>query len=767
VKPLLIIFFFHLTARLSLAQGIPPIGEWREHLPYNSAIGVTSGEGKIFCATPYGLFSVDLQSNEIERYSRMTGLSETGISAIAYDGAAEKLFIAYSNSNIDILSRKYIVNIPGIKQSTAPGNKSISRVYPYQGDYFLSTGLGVIIIDGDRNEVRDTWYPGTGGNPVPVHGFATDATHYYAATGEGLKRVPLNASDPANPSSWELVSGTGGLAPGPVQNVLQAGGRIFAEKNDTLFVLQGNSWNVFYEGGQPVINTSAGNGKLVVCERSAGGIGRITILNTDGSVYRLLNNTGAVSFPKDAILLGDQVWVADQFACLSRVLPSGVYENYTPNSPQAVAGGEMVFRDGSLYVTAGSVNDAWNYQYNGDGVFIFSEGQWKNINRYNHPALDSLLDFITIAPHPFDGSVWAGSFGGGLLHIKQGSGMEIFKQGFIGETIGDPSSYRVSGLAFDKERNLWIANFGSSQPLRARKADGTWRSFSIPFPLFERAVSQLIIDQNNFKWMVSPLGNGLVVFDHGSSIDDASDDRWRLLRTGSGNGNLPSNGILCLALDKLGFIWVGTADGIAVFECPGDIFGTLTCDATWPVVPNGNFSGYLFKGQEVRSIAVDGANRKWVATRNGVFLVAPGGQKLEYRFTEDNSPLLSSDVRRIAIDGRTGEVFFATLKGICSFRSTATEGGEVTEDPITIFPNPVPPGFTGTIGIRGLKDQSIVKITELDGRLVYQARALGGQAVWDGRNYRGQKISSGVYLVLVIGENGKENAAGRIFFISK
>jgi hypothetical protein len=211
---------------------------------------------------------------------------------------------------------------------------------------------------------------------------------------------------------------------------------------------------------------------------------------------------------------------------------------------------------------------------------------------------------------------------------------------------------------------------------------------------------------------------------------------------------------------------VGTTDGIGVIQCSQDVFNALGCQAILPIVPQGNFAGYLFKGQEVRSLAVDGADRKWVATKNGVWLTSADGEKVIGRFTEDNSPLLSNDVKKIAIDGKTGEVYFATLKGICSFRSTATEGGE-TNSEILVFPNPVPPGYSGTIGIRGLVNNAIIKITELDGRLVYQTRALGGQAVWDGRNYKGQKISSGIYLVLVSDGGRTEKAAAKIVFISK
>jgi hypothetical protein len=188
-------------------------------------------------------------------------------------------------------------------------------------------------------------------------------------------------------------------------------------------------------------------------------------------------------------------------------------------------------------------------------------------------------------------------------------------------------------------------------------------------------------------------------------------------------------------------------------------------------VQQGNFAGFLFNGEEVRSIAVDGADRKWVATRSGAWLISPEGEKVIYHFTDQNSPLLSNDVKKITIDGKTGEVYFATLKGICSFRSTATEATSINEE-VLVFPNPVPPGYGGSIGIRGLVNNAIVKITELNGRLVWQGRAFGGQAVWDGRDYRGRKISTGVYLVLISedgssGAGKKEKAAGKIIFIGK
>lgn len=167
----------------------------------------------------------------------------------------------------------------------------------------------------------------------------------------------------------------------------------------------------------------------------------------------------------------------------------------------------------------------------------------------------------------------------------------------------------------------------------------------------------------------------------------------------------------------------------------------------------------------VQCIAVDGANRKWVGTKNGLWLLSQDGTSIVYRFTSDNSPLLNNDIRKLTIDPHTGEVFIATAMGICSFRSTATEGAPSNQN-VLVFPNPVPPGYNGTIAIKGLTNNALVKIAELNGRLVYQTRALGGQAIWDGRTYLGNKVASGIYLVIVRSDSGNDKIVTKIAITS-
>ncbi len=749
---------------VSFAQNtFPAIGMWREHLPYGSTLDVTASDKKIYAASPYSLLSVDRNSYETERISKVSGLSETGIAATRFDLLSHKLFIAYSNSNIDVIDEKGIHHLADLKRETISGDKNIYHIDPDNSRCYLSTGLGIIVLDALKYEVKETWLIGKAGNYVKCYGFSKNNGFFYAATEEGLKKTSVNANA-ADYHNWLNLSGNNGLPAAPAKGVMVLSSKTFVLQNDSLFQDNGNSWSLFFANGWPVISASVSENKLLICQRQTNGDSKVVVLNPDGSIMTTLKQPGVISFPKNAISVNNTFWVADLYGGLSHWTGNN-FEKFTLNAPGGIVLGGISIANHVLYATAGSVSDAWTYQYNRDGIFRFSDGAWINYNQANHAQLDSLLDFITVAIDPRDASAWAGSYGGSLLHLMKNNQLEIFKQQSpIGATIGDPGSYRVSGLAFDQENNLWLSNFGSSQPLHVLKSNGTWHSFSSPFLLNLNALSQIVIDDTGKKWIVSPKGNGLVFFDDHHTIDNPNDDTWKLLRAGKGQGNLPSSEVLSIAKDKSGYIWVGTSDGVGVVQCAQETFSN-GCEAIWPIINEGNFANYLFKGQEVRSIAVDGANRKWMATSSGAWLVSADGDQVLSHFTEDNSPLLSNDIRTIAIDGATGEVFFATVKGLISFRGSATEAGE-TKNQVMVYPNPVPPAFNGTIGIRGLPENSRVRITETNGRLVYQTVSLGSQATWNGKDYKGHQAASGVYLVMATDETKQEKVVAKIVLIN-
>jgi hypothetical protein len=757
----IILSFLLLCCTLPAAAQPQPIGHWREHLPWNSAISIAATPNNIWCATPYALFSIT--NSETQRYSRISGLSETGISTIAYNPETDQLIIAYTNSNLDIIRRNDISNIPDIKRKIINSDKTIYHIHCFDKKAFLSSGLGVIVADPERNEIKDTWFVSNTGGFIRVNAFSNDNTYFYAATPEGLKRAPRTAANLADYRNWTLQTQ---LGPTECKSIVNLQDKMIALKNDSLFLLNGATWNFLYADDWPVISINTQAGKILLCQRKPNGASRILVLNANGSIDRTVQQAGIISFPRQATLFNNEVWIADQFGGCSRFVGS-TGESYLPNSPFATASGQMIVRNNTLWVMAGEINEAWNYQYNRNGFYRFSNNEWNNFSARNKPALDTILDFIAAAVDPRDETLWAGSYGGGLVAFKPDGSLQVLKQNSpIGGTIGDILSHRVSGVQFDSDNNMWVSNYGAAQNFHVRKADGNWQSFTVPVLLNENATAQIVIDDASQKWIVSPKGNGLLCFNHGSSIENTGDDRWKLYRAGAGNGNLPANDVLCIAKDKEGYIWVGTTNGIGIIQCAGDVFTGSGCEAILPIVQQDRFAGFLFQGEEIRSMAVDGANRKWIATRNGVWLISADGEKTIYRFTEDNSPLLSNDVRQIAINGQSGEVYFATFKGICSFRSTATEGGNTNSD-VLVFPNPVPPGYNGTIAIRGLVNNAIVKIIEPNGRLVFQTRALGGQAVWNGKDYKGGNIASGVYLVLVSDEGRQEKLATKIVFIAQ
>jgi streptogramin lyase len=755
------LFAFFVLPVLTKAQGPPPIGQWREHLPFNNALALDLSGDELTCATPFGFFTFEEGTRIFTRKTKINGLSEVRVGGMVRDPQGAAVMVWYENGNIDFVEGDQVRNLPDILQTTVPGDKRIFHALWRENRVYLSTGLGIIVLDPVRFEVDDTWRPSSNGADIRVQAMAADADFFYAATAEGLKKAPARGTNLADFRVWQTISGNG-LIPGPVDDVGLIKGRLYVRKKDTIQVESSGQWIFRYQSPTPIVCADSGPESILVGE-SDGVKGRVTVLSPDASVVRVLS-TPSISLPRQTVQLGSQYWVACQNNGLLEV-QGNQEQRVFPNSPISTASGEMVFTKTGLWATAGSVNESWNYQFNPNGIHRFSQDSWSGTNLYVYPILDSLFDFITVAENPANGHLMAGSFGGGLLETEDGKPLAVYKQGTgLQPAIGDPGSYRVAGLAYDLKGDLWIANYGAPQNLVLRKQDGSWHRLSIPFLHTENALAQILVDDQNYKWIQSPKGNGVFCLDDGGTPELASDDRWRFFRQGRGNGNLPSADVLSLAKDRDGFIWIGTTRGIAVVQCLSDIFTSNACEAVLPIVQQDNFAGFLFRDEEVRSIAVDGANRKWVGTKNGVWLVSQDGQEIIQRFTEKNSPLLSNLVNRISVDPATGEVFISTFNGICSFRGTATEA-TANLSGVLVFPNPVPPAYSGTIAIRGVPDEAWISITEADGRLVYRTRSLGGQAVWDGRNFKGERVSSGAYLVLISDETNRPKIAAKIFFI--
>lgn len=702
-----------------------PLGHWRGHFPYRQATALAAGDGQVYCATPFSLFSISLDDHALTRYSKVNGLHDAGISAIGFHESTRSLVIAYDNSNLDVLQDGNIINIPDIRLRPVPGDKRIRQIAFHGFHAYLSTGIGIITLDLEKHEITDTYTAGD------VHATAVDGPYLYAAAADGIRRGLLQGSNLADPANWTDISS--GLGAGAVTAVAQSGGQLFCLRGDSVYILQNDQWQRWFGNGQPIQRLRASGNVLFAIQQ-----GRVLELHPETNTFR----DAAIPHPADALITGTNIWFADAENGL--VEYDGTYRNYTPNAPRGIVTGEMAIIGGSLWAAAGSVSANWQATGNRNGLYRFAQEEWIN---YTFP--DSLQDIITVAEA--GGAVYAGAFGGGVISLS-GNGQY---------TVEKPSPpHLISGLAADKAGNLWVSAFGSPENLLVKKPDNSWLAFRIPLFHLSNAVSQILVDDADQKWIVSPRNNGVFVFNHGSSLEQTADDQWKLYQTGAGRGNLPSADVRCLAKDRSGWIWIGTARGVAVVQCP-----LQQCDAYLPVVKQDNFAGYLFQNEQVNTIAVDGANRKWVGTQNGAWLISADGEKILQYFNVSNSPLSSNIVHRIIVHPVSGEVFFATATGLLSWRGTATEGSTTQGNDVLVFPNPVPRGYEGTIAIRGLVHNAMVKITDVTGKLVYQTRASGGQAVWNGRDYTGHRPQSGVYLVFSADDTGREKLVTKLVFI--
>ena len=170
---------------------------------------------------------------------------------------------------------------------------------------------------------------------------------------------------------------------------------------------------------------------------------------------------------------------------------------------------------------------------------------------------------------------------------------------------------------------------------------------------------------------------------------------------------------------------------------------------------------------KVTCVAVDGANRKWIGTGgDGLYLISADGQQTLQRFTKSNSPLISDNINDIEINGETGEVFFSTDQGLCSFISDAVDPqSELDKNNLKVYPNPLRPEDRRLIRVTGLAFNTNVKIANAAGKLVYEGTSNGGEFTWNCRTTAGKQVASGIYYILATDENGKKGASAKVLIV--
>lgn len=745
------------------------IGQWRVHLPYGNCISLAEAGDKIFCATPSSIFYYLKNEKSLGYLNKVNGLSDVSISRIAYNSELKSLVIAYSNANIDILADGTITNISDIKRKEIFGNKKINNIL-FRGNYaYLSCGFGIVVVDLVKYEIKDTYFIGPNGSYINVYDLANDNTNFYAATENGIYSAKLNNNNLADFSNWKKDT-TINNPDAAYSHIECYYGKIITSLvvngwgKDSMFVKKNNIWSHFDSTRvDNFFNLRISNNLFYSCCNY-----NIAVYDSAlNQIDVIWNYNPGTPMPSDVIFDTSRVtWIADRSKGLVR------FENYTasfikPNGPGSTNVFSMTNDGNALYVAPGGYNSAWQNNWNIDGMFSFIEESWYSLKDYN-PQLDTVFDILDMVIDPSSSNkVYACSWSKGLLEFNNGYLTTIYNanNSNLEMPISGYNWLGVGGLAYDDDNNLWMINSGCNYLLKEKKTDGTWDKYNFSGVISQPTATKLMIDSRNYKWIILTHYNGIAVFNDNNTSTKA-DDKIKLINSSTGSGALPSNYVLSYAEDKDGEIWIGTDKGIAVIYNPENIFNGGSYESQPITVMQDGTAQHLLEFESVTCIAVDGSNKKWFGTEKaGVFYMSADGIQQIYHFTEDNSPLLSNNISSISVNDKTGEVFFGTAKGICSFKGKATEGGDVF-DIVYAYPNPVRENFEGTVGIKGLVNNAYVKITDVSGNLIYETRAEGGQAVWNIKNFSGQRAKTGVYLVFCTSEDGKEKLATKILVIN-
>ncbi len=748
VKLLLLALCLGLASFLN-AQNIA-VGQWRAHLPQRDPLRVVQAGDYIYAWTSHGFCRYHMPSNETEQLSTVNGYTEVGISYAAYHPERKILVIAYQNSNIDLLfDNGTIVNVPDLYNASVNGSKEISKISFYNEYALISCGFGVLVYNLDRMESSADYKSNL---IVDVKSTEVFNNQVYVATNAGLFSAPLPpAGISIAASSWSEVS------TGEYHDLVPTQGGLIAWHDTVIDTYDGNTFNTL------LMNKEF---------RSICTVGDEIFLTTSEGVYLL--NENPVGFydlkgSRASIRIkNDWIYASEGFGII-RKYPSGELAFLSPRGPYRAAAGTMDSYDNKLYIGGGVMLPQGGATYTYNGYYTYTEGFWENSIETPTQYLDSFYDIHAVTVDHKTGRLWVAGLEEGIVEL---AGKQIIS---YYDEFNSPLQLKVtrgiSSMKVDEKRNLWVANFESGSPLYVLSPQGEWDSFPGINPQASR-VLELVIDNSGQKWLRFGDGlgvtAGILVYSDNKTPFDKTDDPYpsgKVLSTAGGSGGLPDNQVNCMAVDRNGQIWVGTEKGLAVFYSPSNILSTNPSDAKQIVVGSGDDVGYLLGDETINAILVDGGNRKWIASRSGLWLVSPDGQEILAYYNEDNSPLFTNSITQLGMVESTGELMIATDRGLISLGTGSSKAGD-RHGEVKVYPNPVRPGYSGEISVSGLPQDAFVKITDIAGNVVYETRANGGTATWNGLRPDGSRASTGVYLIFSGNSDGSDTFVSKLLIVN-
>jgi len=777
---------FMLLSGISLAQ--VRNGEWKDHLSYRYANSAARVGDYVYVSNGSGLARYKVDDNSMEKLTKIDGLSDIGVKLLRYNENNRTLMVIYNNANIDIIKDDKITNFSDIKRKVVTGNKVINEVYFKNQFAYLACGFGIILFDTDKMEIKDTYYIGPNGANLDVYQVSSNDTCVIAATETGVYYASIG-SLLNNFQNWHTVPG---LPNGPYNGVVKYNSMLlvnYSEKlksgqgvKDTMYQFDGVSWSKFTQRIPPYetkrMYDYSKNNKLMVIDE----LGVLVIAPTLSVVTRvIIYNPGDTAdildaYYEDHLPNYNLFWVADKKRGLVRSMGSMP----DPNEDLVLSGpisantndvannfaNSLAVKDGYLYVAPVYLNDDWSNSNVKTPLNAYKNQEWIN---YRYPIFDTIEDINCVAIDPNDKDhVAYGAWGQGLIEMRNNQVTQVYN------TSNSPvsSAYngqpvRIGGLAYDKNSNLWISSSHNNRFLNVLKKNGTWSVLDFTqFTSANPTAGKILVDKHDQVWMQLPRGAGMVVYKDGTTFAPPNSSNTRFLTVAKGSGGLPTVDVFSLAEDQEGHIWVGTAKGVAVFYSPENVFTGANWDCQQILIQQDGHTQILLETETVNAIAVDGANRKWIGTESsGLYCFSPDGQTQIYHFTVDNSPIYSNTVRDIVTDETTGDVFVATDKGIQSYRTPIIKGFDSYTN-VHAYPNPARPGYGGHVYVTGLIDESIVKVTDAAGNLVWETKSEGGQIEWNLQTFSGVRASSGVYMIYCASSDGAQTAVTKLLVVN-